>query len=129
MGFFRGGGLMIYYHDWLMREIQMLTDTISLMVTGKTFKILMSEEIPPSEKWDHVYREMDALMNTGDVCEAENLLFFELDKESGEKTELMIIGMLFYAKLSEWSDHELAKSNFSKKEILEGLESLRKYIS
>ncbi len=119
---------MMYYQDWVMRQIEILTDSISRMVTGKTFKKLMSEEIPPSEKWDNTYQEMDRLMKTGNVCDAENLLFFELDGEKGEKSELVIIGLLFYARLNEWSDYELAKSNFSKNEILEGLQALQKYM-
>lgn len=67
------------------------------------------------EKLFH-YRE-----RVGQYDKAENLLYDILDVKPGFKTE----GMLFYKRLLEKKDEELARGGLPREEVVEGLEKLK----
>ncbi|WP_026884575.1 DUF6483 family protein [Clostridium akagii] len=58
----------------------------------------------------------------GKYNEAENILFEEIDKNPCN--DLVNIGMNFYNGLLEKNDEELAKGNFSREEIYQGIEEI-----
>lgn len=64
------------------------------------------------------------LYNKGQYNEAENLIFQELEKNNSP--ELFEIAADFYNSLLVKSDEELLKSNFSRDEIYQGLEDIKK---
>lgn len=56
---------------------------------------------------------------------AENLIFDELQKNNS--TEIHIIATDFYNLLLKKSDEELRRSNFSREEIYQGLEDIKRF--
>ncbi|MHC6180133.1 DUF6483 family protein [Clostridium sp. JNZ X4-2] len=61
----------------------------------------------------------------GKYNEAENMLFEELNKNPSD--ELIHIGENFYDMLFSKSDEQLSEGNFSRKEIFQGLEDMKKF--
>lgn len=66
------------------------------------------------------------LLLEGKYNEAENILFEELNKNPS--TNLVDIGKDFYNILLSKSDEELIKGNFSRGEVLQGLNDMEKFI-
>ncbi|MEY8763597.1 MULTISPECIES: DUF6483 family protein [Clostridium] len=64
------------------------------------------------------------LVVQGKYDEAENMLFEELDENPSHK--LFETGKKFYGMLLLKSDEQLAGGNFSRKEIFQGLEDMKK---
>lgn len=65
------------------------------------------------------------LVLQGKYNEAENILFEKLHKNPSKG--LVNIGKDFYAMLLSKSDDELIKANFSREEIFQGLEDMKKF--
>jgi len=98
-------------------------------------KILLNKE----EK-DSVKIELDQISSTdiipillkrlvyeGEYNKAENILFDELNKNNSY--EMYLIAVDFYNLLLEKSDEELEKGKFSREEIYQGLEDIKKFIA
>lgn len=64
------------------------------------------------------------LINKGEFNEAENMLFEEINKDNSK--ELYYIAIDFYNLLLEKSDDELEKANFTREEIVQGLQDIKK---
>lgn len=64
------------------------------------------------------------LTNDGEYNKAENILFEELGKNHSQ--EIYQVAVNFYNLLLEKSDEELEKGNFSRKEVYQGLEDIKK---
>ncbi len=60
----------------------------------------------------------------GKYNEAENILFEEIDKNPSN--DLIDIGNDFYNLLLQKTDEQLALGNFSRQEILQGMEEIKK---
>ncbi|WP_406542450.1 DUF6483 family protein [Clostridium ljungdahlii] len=65
------------------------------------------------------------LIFQGKYNEAENLLFEELKKNPSD--DLIKIGKDFYNMLLLKSDEDLTKANFSREEIFQGLNDMKKF--
>lgn len=101
---------MSYHDDWFMRQIEMLISTI--------FAVLFRErQVGETEE----SRQLTALLEQGELCQAENLLWAHLDE--GE-TAWLLPAVEFYQKTNELSDAELEAQDFSREEIREGLERI-----
>jgi hypothetical protein len=62
-------------------------------------------------------------INDGKINEAENLIFEHIN---GCRSAINFeIALSFYRKLSQWSDEQLSKVNFSREEIIEGLTEVK----
>lgn len=72
---------------------------------------------------DELYLMLVALTETGKICEAEDLLFENLD---GCGKDRLAVACEFYQRLNALSDEALEKANFSRAEINEGLISVMK---
>ncbi len=68
---------------------------------------------------------LKSLYNKGNYNEAENLIFHELEKNNSP--EIYEAACTFYNLLLKKSDEELLKNNFSKEEIYQGLEDIKKF--
>lgn len=68
---------------------------------------------------------LKSLYNKGNYNEAENLIFHELEKNNSP--EIYESSWDFYNLLLKKSDEELLKNNFSKEEIYQGLEDIKKF--
>ena len=65
--------------------------------------------------------ELLKLVELGNIDEAENKLFSELDKGNNEKLKL---GLILYSHLNELEDDFLLENDFSRDEIKDGLKSV-----
>lgn len=65
------------------------------------------------------------LVYEGDYNRAENILFEELSKNNSPK--MLQVANNFYNLLLEKSDEELSNNNFSREEIYQGLEDVKKF--
>ena len=110
---------MLYEKDFLMRQIQLLVQFIARFVFGKDAAIF---ELPPQEQaradGDPLEAALARLLDAGDVCGAENLLFERF--EPGNRAHLYA-ALAFYARLNALSDDALSACNFSREEIRQGL--------
>lgn len=115
---------MAFNNDYLLRQIEDMAQFL-----GKVLFIAREEEIPVFDEEGNImdsgilYGRLRTLCSDGAVNEAENLLFDTLEENHG--LEYLRVAMRFYTNLDQWSDDELAKANFSRDEILEGLSEVQ----
>lgn len=64
-------------------------------------------------------------INDGEYNKAENMLFDEISKNNSQDTHE--IALDFYDMLLEKSDEQLKEGGFTREEIYQGLEDLKKY--
>lgn len=62
-------------------------------------------------------------ISDGKINEAEDMIFEAIEANKSE--ENFKTALSFYEELSGWSDDKLSKYNFSKREIIQGLEEIK----
>jgi len=67
---------------------------------------------------------INSLYNKGNYNEAENLIFYELKKTNSPEVYEIAVG--FYNLLLKKNDEVLIKNNFSREEVYQGLEDIKK---
>lgn len=67
---------------------------------------------------------LNRLVSEGNYNKAENMLFNEINNNNSH--EMYQIAVDFYNLLLEKSDDELCRGNFSRKEVYQGLEDIKK---
>ncbi len=113
---------MSYHQDWLIRQIEAITATLKFVLSGKkTHMVTVDIEAPHSTGDDPLYLQLQALVRQGQICRAEDLLF-----EAMESPDSMVLdaAQRFYDDLNRLSDDTLKAHNFSRDEILEGLQTV-----
>ena len=112
------------HQDYIMRQIEMLTEAIACLVFNKETAIHyeIRDEIKQAET-DILYLQLRTLLNNNKIIEAENLLFDMIDPL---ETNHFIIAIHFYEQLSKMNDAELNERDFSKVEIIDGLNKIIK---
>lgn len=84
------------------------------------------EIIFEQEQAEQLLRELMILLNEGEICRAEDLLFKELEKDFTE--EKYQSGLQFYEQLKKLDNNYLLSHNFSCEEINQGIKSLNKFL-
>lgn len=80
------------------------------------------EEIQFTEpKLSENYNSYIRMAGEGQINEAENLLYEELDEDN---PECMKQALLFYDYINEFTDEQLEQANYSREEICEGIQSV-----
>lgn len=110
---------MIYQSDWLMRQIEMIADTLARLLFNKKSESNFAVKDAAYNINTELWGKLLSLIEQKKFCEAENLLFSEI--ENGESFSIAIE---FYTKLNEFSDNELEDNNFSREEIYDGLKDI-----
>lgn len=111
---------MSYHYDWLMRQIEAITAMLKYVVSGeRTHAVTIDIEAPTTGGDDPLYLQLQALVQRGDICQAENLLYEALE-DTG--VQALDTARRFYEDLNRLSDETLESNNFSREEILEGLQ-------
>lgn len=114
---------MSYKQDWLMRQIESMTQMIAHLVFHKdTISREIRNEAAASQT-DLLHQRLSALLDEDKICQAENLLF---ESFSPENTEHIRLAVEFYARLNKLADEYLEAHDFSREEIKEGLTALMK---
>jgi hypothetical protein len=121
------GGMAMLQKDFLMREIENLSKALAHFILQKDANAfeLFDEEGNISEK-GFLYHRLKGLILEKKINEAENLLFDEV-KNNGSDA-LMGVAVQFYKTLLELDDATLFECDFSRQEILEGLESVQRLV-
>ena len=109
--------------DYILRMIKDLTKSIAHLILGKS----EIEYEPPKEseysRVDTLYVKLIELVNMGQINEAEDLLFDEINPSDMRQFER---AMSFYLYLNDFGDDYLEKNNYSRDEITEGIRSICK---
>lgn len=112
-------------------DIERLIKGISRMgakiLLNKEEKSSIKIELSEMSSTDIMPTLLKRLVYEGKYNEAEDILFKELDKNGSY--EMYLVAVDFYNLLLEKSDEELAKGNFSREEIYQGLEDIKKFIA
>lgn len=113
---------MGFQDDYIMRTISDLVRAIARLVLKKNN---IDYELPGDEdkdtELDRRYRRIKTLVDQGDINGAENLLFEEVDPDDLRYLE---VALTFYMYLNELNDEELINCNYSREEIVEGVNSI-----
>lgn len=107
--------------DWLMRQIEMITQVIAKIVFNKESPVYILPEDNHIEHTDTLFSRLEELLAAGKVNEAENRLFDGMDPEDMRYLE---VALGFYAELNAWSDEELAQCDFTRQEIKQGIRDI-----
>lgn len=109
--------------DYILRMIKDLVKSIAHIILGKSE---INYELPPKEEYskvDYLYIKLLELANQGNINEAENLLFDEINPSDMRQFEM---AMSFYLYLNDFGDDFLEKNNYSRDEISEGIRAICK---
>ena len=109
--------------DYILRMIKDLTKSIAHLILGKSE---IEYELPKESEYsrvDTLYLKLIELVNMGQINEAEDLLFDEINPSDMRQFEM---AMSFYLYLNDFGDDYLEKNNYSRDEITEGIRSICK---
>lgn len=114
---------MYYQKDWILRQIEMLTQLVARLVFCKDQITYEIQDKGSSSQTDLLYLRLQKLVVEKKFCGAEDLLFENLDSHD---LEYLRLAMDFYQTLNKFSDDELEKNNFSREEIFDGMNDVVK---
>ncbi len=113
----------MYQQDWIIRQIRSMGQAIARIVLGKDSVTYELTEETNSERADLLYKDILILLESGNINEAENLLFEKM--EAGD-IKYLNIALDFYNRLNELRDEDLEKGDFTREEIKMGLDDALK---
>ena len=113
----------MFQNDYIMRQIETFVRLLAKVLLCKeeddlfTFSIIekMGDEADP------LLAKLGGLVDRGEINEAEDCLFEELEKGDLKTVET---AMCFYKSLNDMSDEELESCNFSREEITEAVKDI-----
>ena len=107
--------------DYILRMIKDLTKSIAHLILGKAEIEYVLPEDSQYSKVDFLYVKLIELVNLGQINEAEDLLFDEINPSDMRQFEM---AMSFYLYLNDFGDDYLERNNYSRDEITEGIKSI-----
>lgn len=114
--------------DWLMKQLRIVPLKLPMMKETNDDPLIEVEDDLTGEKRSvpitQLLLEKIVFLK---ISEAEDILFDNLFRLSTAQAKS--ISEWFYKKLSEMSDDDLSKGNFSRQEIYQGIEDLDKIIN
>lgn len=112
---------MIESNDWLLKQINVVSEFLQKLFTDMETSRKLNENEEYQKDSFEFERLLENLIEEDRINDAENILF-----ENLETNNLMYatIATRFYDKLKGLSDEKLQKSNYSREEILQGLNDM-----
>ncbi|MDU2132362.1 DUF6483 family protein [Finegoldia magna] len=112
---------MIQSNDWLLKQINVVSEFLQKLFTDMETSRKLNENEQYQKDSFEFERLLENLIEEDRINDAENILFEKL-----ETNNLMYatIATRFYEKLKGLSDEKLQKSNYSREEILQGLNDM-----
>ena len=108
--------------DFVLRRLEDQGRFLARLILGKEeAKYELPEYEAMDNEVDRLYRKILSLADAGEINEAENILLGDLS-ENTPGYGIMVAD--FYQHLDEFEDDFLEEHDYSREEILEGLESL-----
>lgn len=115
--------MQTFYEDWFMRQIHMLVAAIAKIVFGKDGVAYTVTDPANKTETDELFLHLLTLLKTGDISDAEDLLFEALNPDD---QTLLLLALDFYQRLNALSDEELERCRFSRQEVLDGLQEVQR---
>ncbi|MDT8718175.1 hypothetical protein IAI10_16025 [Clostridium sp. 19966] len=116
----------MYEQDYIERLIKSIGQLLVGIFMGKENVISLKEEesevILSGEKVLEIM--LKKYISEGKINEAEDILFDTLEKHKSPK--YFEVALWFYSEINKLEEDELTRYNFSKQEIVDGLESIKK---
>ena len=113
---------MGFQDDYVMRTISDLVRAIARLALGKND---IDYELPEDEDkytpMDRVYRQLKDMADAGDINGAENYLSDQLAPPDIDRLEM---ALTFYMYLNQFNDDILYQANYSRAEIVDGINSV-----
>ena len=116
----------MFENDYILKQIEMSTKFLAKLIFGKEspeYKLLY-DEIANEKPIDLLCLTLRRMIDEGEINEAENLLYENIEREP--RAEYLEIAIDFYDRLSKLSADRLDECDFSRAEIFEGLENVKK---
>ncbi|MFQ8775736.1 MAG: DUF6483 family protein [Finegoldia magna] len=112
---------MIESNDWLLKQINVVSEFLQKLFTDMETNRKLNENEQYQKDSFEFERLLENLIEEDRINDAENILFEKL-----ETNNLMYatIATRFYDKLKGLTDEKLQKSNYSRDEILQGLNDM-----
>ncbi|MCI6000640.1 MAG: DUF6483 family protein [Finegoldia magna] len=112
---------MIESNDWLLKQINVVSEFLQKLFTDMETNRKLNENEQYQKDSFEFERLLENLIEEDRINDAENILFKKL-----ETNNLMYatIATRFYDKLKGLPDEKLQKSNYSRDEILQGLNDM-----
>ena len=109
--------------DYILRMIKDLVKSIAHLVLGKAEIEYQLPEESEYSRVDTLYVNLLELVNMGQINEAEDLLFDNINPSDMRQFEM---AMSFYLYLNDFGDDYLESHDYSRDEITEGIKSICK---
>lgn len=116
----------MFENDYILKQIEMSTKFLAKLIFGKEspeYK-LQYDEIANAKPIDLLCLTLRRMIDEGEINEAENLLYENIKREA--RAEYLEIAIDFYDRLSKLSADRLDECDFSRAEIFEGLENVKR---
>lgn len=111
----------MYQQDWDMLNVEIVGKYIARRILYKDkISYEVSDELKPSQA-DLLYKKLKDLIMERRICEAENLLFQNLDTNN---IEYLAIALDCYQSINQLTEVELEENDFSRQEINDGLNEI-----
>lgn len=112
---------MDYEQDYVMRMIKDMVRALALVIFGKKdIRYEIPEEHDRTEA-DNLYMRILQLADRGEINQAENMLLTDIPEGT---PDYHVMKADFYQHISQYSDEFLAEHDYTREEILEGLENI-----
>lgn len=115
--------IKLYHEDWLMRQIDFIVQLIARFVLNKEKIGYKIENFDQQNSTDSLHLKLYDMIDKQEINAAENLLFESIDPDN--LNDLML-ALDFYKRLNELDDSTLDQSNFSREEIIEGIDEIKR---
>lgn len=112
---------MGFQDDYILRMIENMGRALAGIILGRRATEYVLPEENEFTDTDFLYRDLTKMADEGDINGAENILLTEM-KEGDKRYLEMAIG--FYQYINNFSDDFLEENQYSRQEILDGLEAL-----
>ena len=116
----------MFENDYIMKQIELMTNFRAKVILGKEspeYKLKYDLQGNASDE-ELLYLRLVKMIDDGEINEAENLLFENIEREP--RAEYLEIAIDFYDRLGRLDNKALDDADFSRAEVLEGLENVKK---
>lgn len=120
----------MFENDYIMRQIESMSRILGELIFQKdneSGEIEVVDEHGNIQQGNLLLYQLKKMILEKRINEAENLLFEAIEKNPLE--EYLKAALSFYGELLKLSDKELEACNFSRDEVLEGLQQIQQIYS
>lgn len=112
-------------NDYIMRQIEDMTRFLASVIFARKLDAfsIISEDGSVAQS-DLVQMRLNTLVRQGKINEAENLLFETIEADPAEG--YLPCALDFYEQVNALDDAALARCNYSRQEIAEGMAAVRR---